>query len=87
MSILITIGGEWDFGPEDVWPDGDAPDEFCAEDVAAVMRKFGKRRVIDDWGFMDEMEIEIEVPNPHWKQREALFPELAPSQCSRASVW
>ena len=84
--ILIEIGGEWDFDVTDVWPDGDAPEEIDAAAVATVMQKYGKRRVLDEWGFMDELSIDIEVPNPHWKQRESLFPELAPTPATRAYV-
>jgi hypothetical protein len=42
----------------DIWPDGDAPDDPTAEDVAALMEKCGGLHgVLYDWCLLDELEV------------------------------
>jgi hypothetical protein len=47
---------------EEIWPDGDGPEDPTAEDVAAVMRAEGsKYRVLFDWNLLDYEELEVSV--------------------------
>lgn len=44
---------------DEVWPDGDAPPNPTAEDVAEVMRRHGGfHRVLLDWGLLDRLEVD-----------------------------
>jgi len=44
---------------EEVWPDGDAPENPSAEDVAEVMRRNGGfRGVLSDWNIIDSLEVD-----------------------------
>lgn len=58
----VEFGGQYDLSVEDVWPDGDAPENPTTADVLTAMRKSGSlSRLISDWN----MEIEeIEVSGP-----------------------
>lgn len=49
-SWTITIEAEEPINVDEVWPDGDAPSDPTAEDVAKVMRQHGpKMRTLHDW--------------------------------------
>lgn len=52
-----------ELGIENIWPDGDAPENPTAEDVAAVMEKCGgRRRVMDDWGLDIDLRLSVSEP-------------------------
>jgi hypothetical protein len=43
---------------EDVWPDGDAPENPTAADVAEVMRSTGSiGRIVSEWNLWAEIEV------------------------------
>lgn len=46
---FIVDFGHVELSVSDVWPDGDAPENPTAADVAAVMDRYGAWRVINDW--------------------------------------
>ena len=49
-AFTVVIDGNFELDIEQVWPDGDAPENPTVEDVAAVMRKCGGRfSVLNDW--------------------------------------
>jgi len=60
----VSIEGGFDLSVEDVWPDGGAPANPTAQDVAAVMVSCGsKMRVLADWElrpdvFVDSVKVD-----------------------------
>jgi len=49
---------------EDVWPDGDGPENPMAKDVAEVMRAYGTRgRVLKDWFPLNLETVDIGISN------------------------
>lgn len=52
-TFLIDLG-EAELTIEEIWPNGDAPENPTAEDVAQEMRKDGLHSVLSDWGIMPE---------------------------------
>lgn len=55
-TFLISLG-ETELTVEEVWPDGDAPENPTAEDVATAMRS-SRGPVLSDWNLLpDEVEI------------------------------
>ena len=40
-GFIIDLHGSWDLAVEDIWPDGDAPENPTAEMVAQRMRDYG----------------------------------------------
>lgn len=62
--VLISIGvsGDFDLTTVDVWPDGDDPQRVTAQAVAETMEACGsKRTVLDDWNFLDDLEVTVTV--------------------------
>lgn len=55
-KFFISAEYDGEFGLEQIWPDGDAPENPTAEDVAAVMRQSGG---IQTW--MMEWNIPLRV--------------------------
>lgn len=50
--------GSTSLAVQDVWPDGDAPENPSAEDVATVMREYGGLHgVITGWNLVTELTI------------------------------
>ncbi len=52
-------GPSFELEISEVWPDGDAPDNPTAEDVAKTMREYGYN-LIRDWGLDDGLEVYID---------------------------
>ncbi len=76
--VSIDVLGFNELTVEQVWPDGDAPDNPTADDVAAVIKQCGGlRRVLDDWNLDRYLVITVSRPNPEWQDGPALIPELA----------
>lgn len=45
---------------DEIWPDGDAPENPTAEDVAAVMRVGGtSTRVLHDWSLDSYINVDV----------------------------
>lgn len=50
MSFTIHIDGDFVLDLEQIWPDGNAPDEPTAEDVVKVLESCGSLfSVLNDW--------------------------------------
>lgn len=59
-EFFVDIEASVVLGLDDIWPDGDAPENPTAEDVAALMRKCGsKHRVLDEWDLVGELTITV----------------------------
>ena len=44
---------------DEIWPDGDAPDNPTTEDVVIAMRDYGSR-LIRDWALDDGLEVYVD---------------------------
>jgi len=51
-------GPSFELELDEIWPDGDAPEDPTAEDVVEVMRDYGSS-LIRDWSLDDGLEIYI----------------------------
>lgn len=74
VTISIHVEADIDMDVRDIWPDGDAPEVISADEVKHLMEHQGsKRRVLDDWMLIGDLDISVEVsrPNPAWKQDSA----------------
>lgn len=79
VSIHIHIETDVTLSVNEVWPDGDAPDEVTAAAVSAVMEAGGtKSRVLRDWCLLDDVDVDVgvDLPNPHYGGDAALFGEV-----------
>ena len=86
--LTVSITADFDLEPEDVWPDGEIPDVVDAQAVKMVMERCGsKRTVLEDWSFLDELEVTVTTPNPAWRQDEVLFPEYRQERFQTVEVW
>lgn len=54
----FEVGDEQMLTAEEVWPDGDAPENPTLADVLEVLRKQGRWRLANDWGFEQHVEVE-----------------------------
>lgn len=58
QSFTVCFNESFELTVEDVWPDGGAPENPTAQDVADTMRKYGhKTRVMVDWNMVPPIEI------------------------------
>lgn len=79
IDITISVDNDWSMEVGDIWPDG-APEQIDADAVVSVIRESGTvARMLRDWYMIDDLSVKVVVRanNPHHKQDEALFPELA----------
>jgi hypothetical protein len=87
-KIEVEFSGVITLSHAEVWPDGDAPDNWTAADVAAAMRATGRKiDTLDKWNLTDDIEVTVSAPNPAWRQDEALFPEHAEPRTHVEQVW
>lgn len=58
VTFLISLG-DVSLTVDSIWPDGDAPDNPTAKDVAELMREYGGAYgVVRDWDFLcDGIEV------------------------------
>lgn len=57
--FLIDLHGSWDLAVEDIWPDGDAPENPTAEMVAQRMRDYGPMMyTLREW-CLDPQEVTV----------------------------
>jgi hypothetical protein len=54
----FEVGDEQILTVEEIWPDGDAPENPTLADVLEVVRKHGRWAIARDWGFEDHVEVE-----------------------------
>ena len=55
----IDFNGTVDLETDEIWPDGDAPDNPTLSDVLRVMRKHDRHRLLSDWSLLDEINIVV----------------------------
>lgn len=60
-TFHIIFDGHVTFSVDDVWPDGDAPDNPTADDVAEVMRSTGEKwLVMREWGLNQFVNVSVD---------------------------
>lgn len=59
MAFDVDMYGSVTLEISDIWPDGDAPANPTAQDVADRMRAFGKKSLMDDWMLSDYLAISV----------------------------
>lgn len=60
MQFTISINGEVELTPEEIWPDGDAPENPTVEDVLEQMQKSGtKENFMSSWNLGDDIDITV----------------------------
>ena len=48
------------FSVDEIWPDGDAPEDPTLDDVMAVLKQCGgKRVVLRDWSMDDDLQLYV----------------------------
>lgn len=58
-NFVIHIEADFNLLTEHIWPDGNAPANPTADDVANLMRSLGaKARVLHDW-CLDDVEVSV----------------------------
>lgn len=68
LIFTIHIETDMELTVDEIWPDGDAPKNPTAEDVAEAMERTNdglrtnKRRVLDDWCLLDDLEVDVTGP-------------------------
>lgn len=56
----FSIEADVSLGVEDIWPDGNAPENPTLEHVLEVIKKDGgARRVLEDWNLIDDLSLTI----------------------------
>lgn len=61
--ITISFSGDVILHADEVWPDGDFPDEVTAEAVAEVITRDhdGPAQLLRDWGMSQDVEVTVLV--------------------------
>lgn len=56
----FSISYDVSYSVEEIWPDGDAPENPTLDDVMKVIEKCGgKRRILDDWSMVNDLDLEV----------------------------
>jgi hypothetical protein len=59
-TFRISISIDEYFTKEELWPDGDAPENPTAKDIVELIRKCGGvKRIIEDWNLDDTIECTV----------------------------
>jgi hypothetical protein len=70
-AFTVVVDGDFPLEIDQIWPDGDTPENPTPEDVAAVMRKCGGRlSVLLDWS----LEPRVLVYRGHGAERAEVWP-------------
>jgi hypothetical protein len=60
IGFTIHIEADYFLTLNEIWPDGDGPDDPTAKDVKAAMEACGsKREVLRDWGMLTDLEVSV----------------------------
>jgi hypothetical protein len=66
LDIGITIHADITLSIDQVWPDGNAPENPTAQDVVNLLEECGsKRRALDDWCLLDDLDVWVDVGRKH----------------------
>lgn len=78
-TITISISGDFDLVPSDVWPDG-VPDGWTIDDVVALIHAVGSpMRLVDEWALGDlDLDVTVDRPNPAWNGDTVPFGDPPP---------
>lgn len=91
IRITVMADDEWETDPVSLWgSEDDVPEEVDAHAVEDLIARNGGGLIGLGQLFGDlnvEIDITVEMPNPHYRQAEALFPELAPPPVIRSKAW
>lgn len=68
----VIFDGRVQLDVEDIWPDGDAPENPTATDVVAVMRRQGGPiDVVKDWNLGDDLRLGVlRFPDKDYAEHE-----------------
>jgi len=55
QRFTIEIRGEWTLSVEDIWPDGDAPENPTEQDVRDCLPRV--RNLISEWNLVPDVEV------------------------------
>lgn len=59
-GVRVDIEGGAVIRWDEVWPDGDGPDNPTAEDVRAVIKDIGIFTFLNDWEFSDTLVVYVD---------------------------
>jgi hypothetical protein len=70
-DFTISFDGAVTLTEDEIWPDGDAPENPTPLDAKRVMEAHGhKMRTLHDWGLTDDLAVYVETkgngPYPVW---------------------
>jgi hypothetical protein len=58
--FTLTTPGDFDLSIDELWPDGDAPENPTAEDVKGLIEKCGGiLQIIRDWDLLSRSDYEV----------------------------
>lgn len=73
QQFTIRIPSDFELTVEDIWPDGDAPENPTPEDVKKVIKEAGGIvTILRDWDLLDRTDFEVLDTTPPPKLQEAL---------------
>ena len=56
----FSISYDVSYSVEEIWPDGDAPENPTLDDVLAVIKKDGgKRAILNDWSMTEDLGLSV----------------------------
>ena len=59
-TVSFEYTGTVELTENELWPDGDAPENWMLDDVLAVIAGAGgKIRILRDWNLADALELEV----------------------------
>ena len=58
--VEFEYSGSVNMGERELWPDGDAPENWTLQDVVKlIVKDGGKFRILRDWNLTDALELNI----------------------------
>jgi hypothetical protein len=59
-TFRFAVSAEIHLEVDDIWPDGDAPENPAVADVLAVIAKDGgKKHVLSEWDLVRDLDLEV----------------------------
>lgn len=58
-KFRIEYSGSTDLTVEEIWPDGDAPENPKPVDVVNLMRKTSKIQLLSSWNLDEDLDIHV----------------------------
>lgn len=67
QTFSFRIEADVDLTLDELWPDGDAPDNPTVDDVIAIVERTPSlHRMLNDWNLMDLLELSIDGRRVDW---------------------